>query len=904
MTPRATYRLQFTSAFTLDDAVDIVPYLARLGISHLYASPLLTARPGSTHGYDIVDHAAINPELGGMPALVRLVGELRKHDMGLLLDIVPNHMGIAGAGNRLWLDVMEWGQASPYATWFDIDWEPADARLRGKVLLPFLGVPYGRALADGDLVLRLDEGEGLLSVWYHDNRYPIAPKDYSSVLPGIAFPFEVRRGTRQGREAFLAARQSLVARLRADAGLAQRVREAVAACDVHDLLERQHYRLAWWRAAADEINYRRFFTVNELAGFRVEVPQAFEAAHALVFQLWRDGLIDGVRIDHIDGLAEPRGYCRKLRRRLKTLAGQRPAGLSLDPWILVEKILARHEHLPAGWQVDGTTGYEFMDALGGLLHDPAGEAPLSLLHQDLSGTTTSFRDEEVLARRQVLRDHLSAELAGAALLLHRVLQRDPATRDFTLTGIRRALAEIAAHFPAYRTYATRSGPAQEDLHVLAWALAETRRNMRPVDWPLLDLLSEVLSGVHIRHVPPGPARRDTLAAVRRFQQLTGPTAAKSVEDTAFYRYVRLISRNEVGSDPGRFSIPPGAFRRFLRGRRAFPLALSATATHDHKRGEDVRARIAVLSEIGEDWAATVRKWSRMNARWRTEVDGAAVLDPVQEHHLYQTMVGAWPLDLDPEDRTGMGQFAGRLGDWLLKALREAKVRTDWGIGNEAYEQAALQFLTAVLDPDRNAVFTREAGQFVATVARAGMVKSLSQLALKCLSIGLPDFYQGTEFWDFSLVDPDNRRPVDFPARAAAMDAASGGVGDWQSGALKQQVTARLLDLRRDHPQLFQEGRYRNVRLGGRASGDFYAQLLSQPGHAVLLVAPRLVIRLLRDGILSRDAVAAVTLSLPEEFHGATARCVFTGRDSRIEPRMSLKALPESSFPLIAFMIER
>ncbi len=904
MSPRATYRIQFTRDFTLDDAAAIVPYLSRLGISHLYASPILTARPGSTHGYDIVDHGSINPELGGMPALHRLVAELHKHSMGLLLDIVPNHMGIAGASNRLWLDVLEWGQASPYATWFDIDWEPADARLRGKVLLPFLGTPYGVALEEGSLALRLDEEDGSLSVWYHDHRYPIAPKDYSSVLPDFVLPLEARRGTRAGREAFLAARRAMLARLRADPTYAARARAAVAACRLHDLLERQHYRLAWWRAAADEINYRRFFTVNELAGFRVEVPQAFEAAHALIFDLWRDGLIDGVRIDHVDGLADPRGYCRKLRRRMTSMAGARPPGLIVDPWILVEKILARHERLPLGWQVDGTTGYEFMDAVGGLLHDPAGEAPLTAAFRQIAQGGAGFHDEEVAARRQILREDLAAELAGAALLVHRVLQRDPATRDFTLTGIRRALAEVAAHFPAYRTYATRSGPGEKDLQVLHWAVAETRRCLRAVDWPLIDLLSEILSGARIRQVPPGPARREMLAAVRRFQQLTGPTAAKSVEDTAFYRYVRLISRNEVGSDPGRFAVPPGAFKRFIRAGRATPQALLATATHDHKRGEDVRARLAVLSELPDAWTATVQRWFRLNAPWRSEVDGASVPHPAEEYHLYQTMVGAWPLDLDPEDRAALEAFTGRLSAWFLKALREAKLRTNWGVGSEAYEQAALRFLAAILDPERNAPFARDVAQFVATIAPAGLVKSLTQLALKCLCVGVPDFYQGTERWDFSLVDPDNRRAVDFAARARGLPHAEGG--DWRDGGVKQRLAASLLALRADRPLLFREGRYRDCRLAGRHAGAFHAQLLCHEAEAVLLVAPRLAAGLLQPAstCLREEVRADLIVSLPAALHGAAMRDAFGDVAVPVLARTPLAGLGAGSYPLMVGLLDR
>jgi len=663
--PRATYRLQFTKSFTFEHATALVPYLARLGISHLYSSPILTARAGSTHCYDIVDHSTINPELGGMPALRHLTETLHAHDMGLLVDIVPNHMGIAGSENRLWLDVLEWGRASPYAGWFDIDWEPQEPRLRGRVLLPFLGDTYGTVLAEGSIALRLDRATGSLSAWHHEHRLPIAPRDYGEVLcsaHGRVRTLDAAldrlsrvgrvagaRGSRALRRTFQDSRAEFARFLATDTAARTAVDEALSTFDcstaagqarLHQLLERQNYRLAWWRAAADEVNYRRFFNVNELAGFRVEVGPAFDASHALLLTLWRVGMIDGMRIDHVDGLGDPRGYCRKLRRRMEALARHRPPGRSREPWIVVEKILARHERLPSGWRVDGTTGYEFMDAVSAVLHDPKGEAPLTALHAEITGNTASFREHELVARRQILRDYLAAELAGVALVVHRILQRDPVTRDFTLTGVRRALAEVAAHFPVYRTYCSEAGPNPEDRRVLGWAVQAARRTLRPAEWPLFDALLPILEGSRIRHMPLGATRRDGLLALRRFQQLTGPTAAKSVEDTAFYRFARLLSRNEVGADPGQFALPAAAFGRMQRHLRRTPFTLLATATHDHKRGEDGRARLAVLSEQPTAWATAVRRWLRLNAPLKVSVDNAPAPVPTDEYQLYQTLVSA------------------------------------------------------------------------------------------------------------------------------------------------------------------------------------------------------------------------------------------------------------------------
>ena len=928
MTPTSTYRLQLSSQFTLADAAKVAPYLARLGISHLYCSPVLTARSQSSHGYDVVDHASINPELGGMPALQELVATLRSHGLGLLLDIVPNHMGVGGADNRLWLDVLEWGRASPYAAWFDIDWEAGDDG-RGKVLVPCLGDPYGVVLEKGEIALRFDPQEGTISAWYFEHRLPIAPRDYPALLqegdeasPLLPLLREaesllasraergaaIRPGFENWRRQLATAAADGVTGRQIEAAL-QRYNGADPAAQqrLHRILERQNYRLAWWRAAADELNYRRFFNINDLAGFRVEVPAAFDAAHKLILALWRDGMIDGVRIDHVDGLAEPRAYCRKLRRIMEAAASHRPEGLSREPWILVEKILGRHEMLLPGWHADGTTGYEFMDAVGALLHDPAGEGQLTALHEELSGRSASFHDEEVAARRQILRDYFAAELNATARAVHRNLRADLKTRDFTLTGVRRALAEVIAHFPSYRTYVTRSGPSKEDVTTLEWALAEARRSLRPVEWPLLDALAEVVSGRLLRGTGPGPRRRDLLLAIRRFQQLTAPVAAKAVEDTAFYRYVRLLSRNEVGSHPGRFALPPAAFRRFLQRMRRTPLSLLATATHDHKRGEDTRARLMVLSERAEGWAACVHRWLRLNAPLKIEVHGKPAPSTIDEHQIYQTLVGAWPPSLDPADRDGLAHFAGRIETWLLKALREAKVHTDWTVGDEQYEQAAVRFLRAILDPDRTAAFVTEVAAMADDLLPAAQAKSLTQTALKCWSIGVPDFYQGSEFWDFSLVDPDNRAPVDFGARAASLEAGPpGSLADqavWRDGRAKQWVIHRLLALRRAAPDLFTQGKYLLPRLTGEGAGALIAQMVAHGDKAALLIAPRLTAGL-RPGDAAPPVLSRTALVMPQGFSDARARCVFGDRSVQMRPRMDLLQLALPALPLIALSLDK
>jgi (1->4)-alpha-D-glucan 1-alpha-D-glucosylmutase len=626
---------------------------------------------------------------------------------------------------------------------------------------------------------------------------------------------------------------------------------------LHRLLERQAYRLAWWRAAADEINWRRFFDVNSLAGMRVEQPEVFEAGHALIFRLYAEGLIDGVRVDHVDGLADPRGYCRKLRRRLEAEAHKRPAALPREPAIVwVEKILAHGERLPRDWMTDGTTGYDFMNDVAALLHDPAGEATLTAVWTALTGRPGDFADEAQPARRQILRDSLSSELWATAAALRRVARRDLDTRDYPLTAIRRALAEVLVHFVAYRIYAGLAGISEVDAQVLARALGGARRTLRSADLPLLDLLQKWLSGDGLRAVPAGPQRSEWLRAMVRFQQLSAPTAAKSVEDTAFYRYGRLLSRNEVGSEPNQFCASAAALHALCASRQKyFPRALLATATHDHKRGEDNRARLAVLSEIPDEWEAALGRWMRLNASLKRDVDGVSAPDPADEIMLYQTVVGAWPLGLSPEDRAGMAAFIERLHVWQEKAIREGKRHSEWAKPNEAYEAAAKLFLTAMLDPGRAGRVAQDIAGLVARIAPAGAINGLSQTLLRMTTPGIPDLYQGTEFWDFSLVDPDNRRPVEYAARIAALAAAQPPallLERWHDGRVKQAIVARTLALRAAQPALFAQGRYQRLEVTGPAADRVFA-FARQLRHRVVIV---LVTRL-AAGLVGADALPLV-----------------------------------------------
>ena len=905
----ATARLQFHKDFTIDDATRLIPYFDRLGISHLYASPLLKARAGSTHGYDIVNHNELNPELGGEAALHRMVTALRERGMGLILDIVPNHMGVGGSDNAWWLDVLEWGRASPYAEYFDIDWDPSDPTLRGRMLAPFLGSSYGECLQNGELVLKFDESDGRLFVAYHDHRFPIAPRDYAAVLLTVGGPLEAPArtfadlgpgGSAAVRQAAKDAREELLQPTYKIA-IGETLREYSAKTQagqerLHRLLERQAYRLAWWRAATDEINWRRFFDVNGLAGVRQEVPEVFEATHRTIFRLYREGLIDGVRIDHVDGLAYPREYCRKLRRSLDAIQPERPEPLRQPRAIIwIEKILAPNERVPADWLTDGTTGYDFMSDVAAVLHDGQGEDALTELWTAMTGRPGDFQVEAEAARRQILRESLSSELFNTATALHRIARRNLTTRDYTLTAIRTVLTELLTHFHTYRIYAGAGGLSDADQQQLDRAMAAARRTVRTADLPLLELLGEWVSGKGLRQVPAGTARAEHQRAMVRFQQLSAPTAAKSVEDTAFYRYGRLLSRNEVGSEPSQFAISPNAFHvgNQLRQKR-FPLALLATATHDHKRGEDTRIRLAVLSEIPAEWQSALQRWTRLNASAKRDIDGPAP-DAADEIMLYQTLVAAWPLDLAADDRDGLQAFGARVFAWFEKALREGKRRSGWAVPNAEYEAACHAFLDSCLDPARPVA--GELGAFANRLALPGAINGLSQAMLRMTCPGICDLYQGTEYWDFSLVDPDNRRPVDYPARERSLETA-GDPADlmphWRDGRVKQAIIARTLALREAAPDLFTKGAYTPLQLEGAAAHHILAFVRSYEGKAAVVLTTRLPASLGLEGatpLVQPSQWRETSVQMPRNLLGRSlVDRLGNAPDATVAPTMDLQPL--------------
>lgn len=858
---RATSRLQLHKDFTLDDAARLVPYFARLGISHVYASPILKARAGSMHGYDVVDPRIINPELGGEDALRRLVSVLREHGMGLILDIVSNHMAVGGNDNPWWLDILEWGRGSPYGEFFDIQWNSSDPLLDGVLLLPFLSSDYGTVLQAGDVTLRFDAQHGSFHVEHYQHHFPLNPGTYApllaaanrSELDDLAQRFAVLNQYPQAWERARQVRAELVARLSAQPELAQAIEAGLATFDprepqgfqrLHQLLEQQHYRLASWRTAADDINWRRFFDINELGGLRVERPQVFEATHRKIFQLVREGLIDGLRIDHVDGLADPRGYCRKLRRRVDGLLGERPETARVEHFpIYVEKILGHGEQLHLDWHVDGTTGYEFMNQVSLLQHDPDGQAPLAELWTRLSGRSATFADEELEARDLVLHGSLAGDFENVAQLLLQVARSDVMSRDLTLGAIRRALLALVSQFPVYRTYITPCGRTAEDEPYFQHALAGARQLLGEGDWPVLDYLDRWLGGEAWRGIPRGPQRTLRRRVCTRFQQLTSPVAAKSVEDTSFYRSAVLLSRNDVGFHPQQFSAPPAAFHdACLERARHYPGNLLATATHDHKRGEDTRARLAVLSESAAWYASQAEHWRQLAAPFRGEGQAISAGDELM---LYQTLLGSWPFEL--RDDAALKDYHDRVARWLEKALREAKLQSSWSAPNEPYEKACREFLRQLLLSPDGLGLRQSLGATANRIAVAGALNSLAQTLLRLTAPGVPDLYQGTEFWDFSLVDPDNRRPVDYAARDHALQEAASPeqlLGRWQDGHVKLALIAQVLAVRRELYALFAHGQYIPLEVEGQQADRVIAFARQDGNSTAIVVAPRLSSELL------------------------------------------------------------
>jgi (1->4)-alpha-D-glucan 1-alpha-D-glucosylmutase len=860
--PLATYRIQLTPDFGFDQAAAIVPYLKALGISHLYASPFLKARASSTHGYDVVDHSSLNPELGGEAAFARLCEALKAADIGLILDFVPNHMGVHFADNPWWLDVLEWGPKSPHAVSFDIDWHTLEGHPRGGVLLPILGRSYGEALEAGEIELRYDAVEGSFSAWYYEHRLPIGPERYSEILQKVVLVAGANDETAGQELIALAARHHGPQRPARDAAAAfkRELASVAGGADVierglktyrpgsgepeavlllHRLLERQYYRLAYWRLAGSEINYRRFFDINALAGLRVEDPGTFEAIHRLVRRLIAEGCLQGLRLDHIDGLRDPHQYFRRLQRLVERNA---PPGRAAF-YVIAEKILADGERLPRFADVAGTTGYEWLNAVSRLLLDDSGLAVLERAWHRASGDARAFSETLIEAKRRVIANILASEFTVLTRLLSRIAAGHYSTRDYAAERLRAAFELFVLHFPVYRSYITGSGPSRGDRAIIDGAIAKARTAWFGADIGIFDFLRDALTLDLIAPDRSGHSKARVRHFAFKVQQFTGPMMAKSLEDTAFYRYHVLLALNEVGGNPSARGLPVAEFHHRMAERcTTFPHGLTATATHDTKRGEDARTRLIALSEMAEEWEQRVQEWKAQNAPLIESSDALRSPSPAHEYMLYQALLGAWPLT------SIEASFVKRMQNYVIKAAREGKEQTSWLAPNENYETALTTFLGRILDPGQSGAFVKSFTEFARRAALIGAANSLSQLVLKATMPGVLDFYQGTEFWDLALVDPDNRRPVDFAARAAALETI-GEKPDWQAladhwedGRIKLALTRPLLALRRSFPDIFASGAYRPLEVRGPDQEKIVAYARSSGDTVVIIAVGRLFAR--------------------------------------------------------------
>ncbi|OQX66704.1 MAG: hypothetical protein B6A08_19120 [Sorangiineae bacterium NIC37A_2] len=930
----ASYRIQLSSEMNLSKVRELIPYLERLGVKDVYLSPVLAASEGSTHGYDVVNHGKLNPALGTWEDFVALASDLRDRGMGIILDWVPNHMGISSGQNALWDDVLENGPSSAYADYFDIDFHPPKHDLQNRVLLPILGKQYGESLENFEIQLAVEQG--FFRVRYYDHSLPVGPKTLVPVLERVAGRTGLAETDpdRQELESIISAMRNLPSqhdtsseqrraralekevikrRFKALFEASDEVRKAVEATLAEyngsardpeslelldELLSSQAYRLASWRVASEEINYRRFFDINSLAAIRMEEPEVFEATHALLFEMMDAGMVSALRLDHTDGLYDPLGYFEKLQRRFDTT--DRSSSASADDLtrpipILVEKILERGERLPDTWPIDGTTGYEFCAAVTELWVNQDAEASFNRLYVALTGDRRSFAEHVHESKLDILRFSLASEVNILARRLERIASRKRQYRDFTLISLTRALMAVLASFPVYRTYLRANQPYTErDVAPLLEAIALAKKRHPSIESSVFDFLEAVLSlSRELAGEQPGPARGELERAALGFQQLTSPVKAKSVEDTAFYRYPRLLCLNEVGADPGKFG---GAVEEFhqqnLDRVRSWPLSMVSTSTHDTKLGEDARARIAVLSEMPDEWRSAVRTWQKLAERHVESLDKGRAPSPSLEYLFFQALVGAWPFGWDGQ--AGRDEFTERFSEYLRKASKEAKQQTSWTNPDDTYDDAVQRYVKDVLGDES---FVEQAREFCAKVDPYGAANGLAQTLLRATVPGIPDTYQGTEFWNQSLVDPDNRRPVDFKKRQSALEslarARSDGsdslcrslLGSYSDGRLKQYVLLTALAERRKDPELFLRGDYE-----GLPSSEFVVAFTR--GHA----GRRLICATVRHSY--RKTNGERPFALGEVWgderlrvrHGGRYRDVLSGREFTIDKSVPLAEL--------------
>jgi (1->4)-alpha-D-glucan 1-alpha-D-glucosylmutase len=958
--PVATYRVQFNRSFGFAAARGLLPYLQELGISHIYSSPYFKAREGSVHGYDIVDHNSLNPELGSTKEYEAFVGELTERGMGQILDIVPNHMCVESSENAWWMDLLENGPSSPYASFFDIDWDPVKQELKNKVLIPVLGDQYGTVLENGELQLVFDEGAFFL--FYYDHRFPIIPRTYHGILSCRLEELAVRIGAEnQHYLELLSIMTSLdhlplytetdpdliVVRYREKEIVKRRLsalyhdssdlREFIdrnvqiyngvkgeprSFDSLDELLGKQVYRLSHWRVATEEINYRRFFDINTLGAIRMEDPRVFAETHRMLFDLVRGGKVTGFRMDHIDGLYNPSEYMARLQygcffhRSLAILERPLAEGSDMDAvseevkeyirrkysdkcdadpqyrpfYIIGEKILMKGESLPEEWPISGETGYGFLNTLNGIFVETGNGKAFDAVYHSFTKSREKFHEIAYRMKKLVMQVSMSSEVNTLGHYLNTISEMDRHTRDFTLNSLIKALVEVIAFFPVYRTYINSHEVSDRDSQYIDYAIAKARRNNPATNASIFEFIRDVLK-LRFYERMDYKDKGVWLDFVMRFQQITGPVMAKGVEDTAYYVYNRLISLNDVGGHPDRFGVALEAFHgQNIERWKRYPHAMLATSTHDTKRSEDVRARINVLSEVPRLWREHLLRWSRMNRKKKMTVDGRLVPDRNEEYLLYQTLIGAWPMASGGVEDAS--RFRERINDYMLKALREAKVNTSWVNPDIMYEDAHRFFVDKILDESSANQFPRDFKQLQRLICQCGIYNSLSQTLLKIASPGIPDFYQGSELWDLSLVDPDNRRPVDYSLRAkmllslreraesvGALQLARELVEERDGGGIKLYTIQKSLQFRRENRELFESGRYLPLETTGEKGENICVFERSIDMDSVIVVTPRFFTRLIPSPDsppLGREVWGDTRIVIYFDSIGSSYRNVFTG----------------------------
>lgn len=928
--PDCTYRLQFNHLFNFQDAIKLIPYLKKLGISHFYASPLLQSRLNSMHGYDIINHNSFNPSLGSNEDFSKLINELKNSAMGMILDIVPNHMGIS-TDNKWWMDVLENGPSSKYAIYFDIDWNPLKPELKSKVLVPILGDHYGNILVNGELNLSFEKEKGKLYLHYYNHKFPINPSSYPMLLDYRINLLASRLGSTNEDyfeyQSIITEFKNLPKHTEKDpVKINERIREKdiaskrlsnlcnknnlitdfvfenlhdfkvkpgdpLAQRKMHNILEEQAYRLAYWRVSSDEINYRRFFDINDLASICVNDPVVFTNTHNFILDLIEEGKISGLRIDHPDGLFDPTKYFIDLQAEIcsrlginfipddETLCGSR----ILPYYIVAEKILSKFERLPESWAVDGTVGYEFLNSVSKLLIDKKNESKLDKTYQKFINTVIDFPELALECRKIIMKTSLASELNVLSNIINQLSEKYYNSRDYTLNSLKETLIEIIAQFPVYRTYISEKETSKKDADYIKWAVGSAKKRTLSTDPSIFDFVEKILL-TEFEEDKESENYKEILRFAMKFQQYTGPLMAKGLEDTCFYRYNRLLALNEVGGDPSVFGITVQDFHNQQIDRLEYtPYSMLCSSTHDTKRSEDSRARLCVLSEIPDEWQNAVTKWAHLNKSKKTKSEKGLIPDKNDEYLFYQTLISIWPYyEVNDEEKESI---INRIEEYIIKAIKEAKTHTSWINTNTEYEESFKSFIRKTLTVPEKHPFWKEFLSFQKGVALRGFVNSVSQVLIKLTSPGVPDIYQGSEVWDFSLVDPDNRRQVDYDHNTELLDQIFTLIDSKEalnintlldtlqpieSGKLKLFITASILNFRKNHPDIFKNGSYIPLEITGSEQNNIVAFARKFEGHFIISVIPRLVYHKVTNNkhLINPDLWKDTKIILPKELLNA------------------------------------